>query len=148
MIVGGEYALAPSFPNPFHNRTQMNFALPEPSRVSLRIFDAQGRACQPGGRFEGFRGTLVVGRRSRACRERARAAVKAALASRPELQDAAGFGRRRIARHVGRGQARSGRQFLAWRKRVGLDHVGVIGFGDPGHRVQREPVTHGRVARH
>ena len=33
-------------------------------------------------------------------------------------------------------------------KGVGLNHVRVIGFGHPRHRVKRQAVTHGRIARH
>ncbi len=37
------FALLGSYPNPARAATTLRFALPEPSRVSLEVFDAQGR---------------------------------------------------------------------------------------------------------
>jgi hypothetical protein len=37
------FALGPNMPNPFSDRTEIRFDLPEPSRVSLKVFDAGGR---------------------------------------------------------------------------------------------------------
>jgi len=37
------FELAPAAPNPFQSRTTFAFSLPERSRVSIRIFDIQGR---------------------------------------------------------------------------------------------------------
>ena len=37
------FALIGNFPNPFNSRTEIQFALPEPARVTLRIYDARGR---------------------------------------------------------------------------------------------------------
>lgn len=38
-----EYALQPAFPNPFNPSTTLRFDLPEPSSVSLKIYDVRGR---------------------------------------------------------------------------------------------------------
>jgi hypothetical protein len=37
------FALLGSAPNPFHNRTSIRYAMPEPGRVMLDVFDVQGR---------------------------------------------------------------------------------------------------------
>jgi hypothetical protein len=42
-LVPSEYALHPSYPNPFNPATTINFDLPEPSTVSLVLYDVLGR---------------------------------------------------------------------------------------------------------
>jgi flagellar hook assembly protein FlgD len=42
-LVPERFALRPNRPNPFHDRTRIEFDLPAPARVKLEVFDAQGR---------------------------------------------------------------------------------------------------------
>ena len=38
-----EYFLTDAFPNPFNNVTRLSYGLPEPGRVSIRVYDVAGR---------------------------------------------------------------------------------------------------------
>ena len=38
------FALHPNYPNPFNPSTTISYSLPEPSDVSIRIFDILGRS--------------------------------------------------------------------------------------------------------
>ena len=62
-----EYALSQNRPNPFVERTQIAFALPEPSHVRLTVYDAQGRVLA-----ELANGMLQAGRHERTWDGRAR----------------------------------------------------------------------------
>ena len=43
MALPGAYVLASNYPNPFNPSTEIRFALPEASAVSLVIYDVMGR---------------------------------------------------------------------------------------------------------
>ena len=49
---------------------------------------------------------------------------------------------------VARAERRGGRQSVTRRKRVRFNHVGEVGFGHPGHRVQWQAVTHRGISGH
>ena len=42
-LAPGVLALAPSYPNPFSRSTQLTYALPTAGKVSLKLYDVQGR---------------------------------------------------------------------------------------------------------
>ena len=43
MLLPGDFALSPAYPNPFNPTTTVSFALPVTSKVLLEVYDINGR---------------------------------------------------------------------------------------------------------
>ena len=43
VIIPSEFKLYPAYPNPFNPETQINFSVPEPTKINITVFDINGR---------------------------------------------------------------------------------------------------------